>query len=182
MGWDGQPTCDLHFRDAVGDLAYEHLTSEKRVWEEKKAVTVVKQRRLLGSLLKRRAVCYAFPSVENYPAIEGGHSALEMVGAGGNKTPIAALVQMKLSKLAKGDLESFLAAMHAEAKLLGLNEEEYVAILYTASLPKSAVLPRGSLVICHEAIKSLVAPLGRESVMTIMLSDCDPLAAQDDVE
>ena len=95
--------------------------------------------------MKSDAVFYAFPSVSNYPAIEGGHSALEMVGAGGNKTPIAALVQMKLSKLTKKDLESFLAAMHTEAQLLGLNEEEYVAILYTASLPKSAVLPRGSL-------------------------------------
>ena len=172
MGWDGQPTCDLRFRDAVGDLAYEHLPSEKRMWEEKRAVTVVKQRRLLGSRLKCGAVCYAFPSVDNYPAIEGGHSALEMVGAGGKKTPIAALVQMKLSKLTKSDLESYLAAMHAEARSLGLKKKGYVAILYTASLPQSAVLPRGSLVICHEAIEALVAPLGRESVMTVMLREC----------
>ena len=182
MGWDGQPACDLRFRYDVGDLLYEHLACEELVWKGKGAATTAEQRQLLGSLLKGDAVFYAFPSVSNYPAIEGGHSALEMVGAGGNKTPIAALVQMKLSKLTKKDLESFLAAMHAEAQLLGLNEEEYVAILYTASLPQSAVLPRGSLVICHEAIKSLVAPLGRESVMTIMLSDCDPLAAQDDAE
>ena len=136
-------------------------------------MTVVKQRRLLGSRLKRRAVCYAFPSVDNYPAIEGGHSALEMVGAGGKKTPIAALVQMKLSKLSKSDLESYLAAMHAEARSLGLKKKGYVAILYTASLPQSAVLPRGSLVIFHKAIEALVAPLGRESVMTIMLRECD---------
>jgi hypothetical protein len=152
------------------------------VWEEKGAATIVEQRQLLGSLLKGGAVCYAFPSVANYPAIEGGHSALEMVGAGGKKTPIAALVQMKLSKLAKSDLERFLAAMHAEAKLLGLKKEEYVAILYTASLPQSAILPRGSLVICHEAIEALAAPLGRESVMAMMMSDCDPLAAQEVVE
>ena len=35
-----------------------------------------------------------------------------------------------------------------------------------------------SLVIC-QAIKSLVEPLGRKSVM---LRDCDPLAAQDDAD
>jgi hypothetical protein len=29
------------------------------------------------------------------------------------------------------------------------------------------------LVICHKAIEALVAPLGRESVMTIMLRECD---------
>ena len=68
---------------------------------------------------------------------------------------------MKLSKLAKGNLKSFLAAMHAEAQWLGLKEEESTLAYSTRTfvLPQSAILPRGSLMNCREAIEALVAPL-----------------------
>jgi hypothetical protein len=176
MCWGGRGTWNLCFRAAVDDLECEYFASEESRWAggeddngQPVALTLAEQRQLLASRLRGGAMCYAFPSISDYPGISGGHNALEEVTARGKK-PIAALVQLRMTELSKAVLEASLAAMHAEAERLGLQRGEYAAILYTASLPDGAVLPRGTLVVCRGAVEALVAPLGRESVMSMMLA------------
>jgi hypothetical protein len=162
-GWQPSDTDRLCFRKVkMEDLKGIYLSEPKGEEGTRGAGDT-----LIKSGRAETGVRFAFPTMADYPAIEGvAFGLLSDTNDPTKQYPLA--VQMKCGgQVPADDVKEWARAAHDHVtKVLGFRQREYYVLLCVANLPSAtSALPKGTLVVGPDFLEALCRPFGIGSAL-----------------